>query len=111
MKKINLPPKQYYTIGEVAQAFNLEPSKLRFWEKEFEILNPQRSSKGIRKYTPADVEKFRLVYYLVEEELYTLQGAKKRIKERSLQKELSHFQIIEKLEAIKQFLLDIKEEL
>ena len=55
MPVVNLPEKRYYTIGEVADAFGVNSSLIRFWEKEFNKLNPKKNSKGDRRYTPADV--------------------------------------------------------
>ena len=56
----------YYTIGEVADYFNVNESLLRFWEKEFDIINPRKSSKGTRYYSPVDIENIRLIYYLTK---------------------------------------------
>ena len=60
--EINLPEKLYYNIGEISKAFNIKPSLLRFWEKEFEILNPKKSSKGTRKYSSVDLYNIKLIY-------------------------------------------------
>ena len=74
--------KRYYSIGELAKSFNVNPSKIRFWEKEFDILSPKKSQKGTRRYSEKDIEIFRLIYHLVEEQGYTLEGAKTKIKEK-----------------------------
>ena len=102
--------KFYFSIGEVAQLFGLNESTLRFWEKEFDILSPKKSQKGTRRYSEKDIEIFRLIYHLVEEQGYTLEGAKAKIKEKP-KKILSTIEIIDKLQQVKQMLMDIKNEL
>ena len=101
--------KRYYSIGELAKSFNVNPSKIRFWEKEFDILSPKKSQKGTRRYSEKDIEIFRLIYHLVEQG-YTLEGAKVKIKEKP-KKILSTIEIIDKLQQVKQMLMDIKNEL
>ena len=99
--------KRYYSIGELAEAFHVNTSKIRFWEKEFDFLSPSKSMAGNRRYTQKDIENFRLVYHLVEEEGYTLEGAKAKLKNKPKQL-LSTLEIIERLKAIKEELLSIK---
>lgn len=108
--KVELPEKRYYTIGEVAKAFGMNASAIRFWEKEFEVLKPKKNAKGSRKFTPEDIKNLELIYYLTKERGFTLDGAKQKIKEEK-QKILSNLEIIRKLENIKQALLTIKKEL
>ena len=71
---IELPEKRYYSIGEVADAFEVNPSLIRFWETEFSILNPKKNAKGNRKFTTQDIENLRHVYFLVKERGYTIEG-------------------------------------
>jgi DNA-binding transcriptional MerR regulator len=73
--------KLYYSIGEIAEMFGVNASLIRFWEKEFEILQPKKSKSGTRRYTQEDIDNFQLVYLLVKEKGYTLEGAKQKIKE------------------------------
>lgn len=108
--EINLPEKRYYTIGEVARAFSVNTSKIRFWEKEFEILSPKKNAHGTRKYTPEDVRVLQLIYHLVEEKGYTLEGARIKLKEND-KTVLSTFEVIQKLESIKAVLQQIRNEL
>jgi DNA-binding transcriptional MerR regulator len=61
--------------------FGVNASLIRFWEKEFEILQPKKSKSGTRRYTQEDIDNFQLVYLLVKEKGYTLEGAKQKIKE------------------------------
>lgn len=108
--EINLPKKLYYSIGEVAKAFDVNTSLIRFWENQFDILQPKKNAKGDRKFTPEDVKNLELIYYLVKVRGFTLDGAKIQLKEKK-QKTLERFEIVRKLEAIKLELLKIKEQL
>lgn len=107
---IDLPEKRYYSIGEVAKAFDVNTSLIRFWEKEFDVLQPKKNAKGNRKFTPKDVENLQLIYHLVKERGFTLEGAKTHLKENK-QKALSTFDIIQKLERVKAELIKIKDQL
>tara|TARA_B100000809_G_scaffold163246_1_gene160615 strand:+ start:6366 stop:6695 length:330 start_codon:yes stop_codon:yes gene_type:complete len=107
---IDLPEKRYYSIGEVAGAFDVNPSLIRFWETEFSILNPKKNTKGNRKFTTKDVENLRHVYFLVKERGYTIEGAKTYIKEHK-KKSLNTLGIINKLKEIRSRLIKIKEQL
>jgi DNA-binding transcriptional MerR regulator len=102
--------KVYYTIGEVADMFCVNTSLIRFWEKEFDILKPQKNKKGNRLFTQADVDNLHLIFHLVKEQGFTLQGAKDRLKNNREVTEKNH-EIIKSLDKIKEFLLNIKEEL
>lgn len=108
---LNLSPdKRYYSIGEVAEAFGVNASLIRFWDKEFDILKPKKNAKGNRMFTPEDVKNLQLIYHLVKERGFTLDGAKTHLKEGQKQT-LDKFEIIRKLEAIKNTLLQIKNQL
>ncbi len=107
---IELPEKRYYGIGEVAKAFNVNTSLIRFWEKEFDVIQPKKNAKGNRKFTPKDIQNLQLIYHLVKERGFTLEGAKIHLKEER-QKTLSNFDIIQKLERIKVELTKIKNQL
>ena len=107
---LDLPKKRYYRIGEIAKAFNVNASLIRFWDKEFEALNPKKNAKGNRRFTPEDVENLKLIYNLVKERGYTLDGAKTYLKEQE-QKSLDNFDVNTKLERVKNELIKIKEQL
>ncbi len=107
---VDLPKKMYYGIGEVADAFGVNTSLIRFWEKEFDIIKPKKNAKGNRKFTPEDIKNLELIYHLVKERGFTLEGAKIHLKEQK-QEALDSFDIIRKLEFIKGQLLKIKEQL
>ena len=107
---VELPEKRYYGIGEVAQAFNVNTSLIRFWEKEFDILKPKKNAKGNRKFTPEDIKHLKFIYHLVKERGFTLEGAKTHLKEER-KKSLDTFEIISKLEDVKAQLNKIKAQL
>lgn len=104
------PGKRYYSIGEVAKAFGVNASLIRFWDSEFDILKPKKNAKGNRMFSPEDVKNLQLIYHLVKERGFTLEGAKIHLKE-GQKKTLDKFEIIQKLETIKAQLLQIKKEL
>ena len=79
---LDLPEKLYYSIGEVAKAFKVKTSLLRFWENEFDSIKPKKKLNGTRKYSQKDIESIQLIYHLVKEKGMTLAGAKSLIKEK-----------------------------
>ena len=102
--------KLYYSIGEVADQLNVNASLIRFWEKEFELLKPKKNKKGNRLFTREDLENIKLIYHLVKERGYTLQGAKDKLKG-GKNSTKSQADVIQSLEKVKDFLLKIKSEL
>lgn len=107
---INLPDKRYYSIGEIAQAFNVNTSLVRFWEQEFDILQPKKNAKGNRMFTPEDLKNLKLIFHLVKERGFTLEGAKTHLKEKK-QKSLQTFEVIEKLKRVREELVRMKSNL
>ncbi len=104
---VELPEKMYYSIGEIAKAFNVNTSLIRFWDKEFDCINPRKNRKGNRMFRPADVQKIELIYHLVKEQGYTIDGARKKMNEQPKKTE-SNFEVIKRLQGIKAELLKIK---
>ncbi|MBP6090427.1 MAG: MerR family transcriptional regulator [Crocinitomicaceae bacterium] len=118
--------KLYYSIGEVADFFSVNPSLIRFWEKEFNLIQPKKSKKGNRMFTPKDIETFNKIYHLVKVKGYTLEGARKILHDKKQFKELvvepapinipslsevpslDPTEVIKKLEGIKERLLALK---
>ena len=105
------PDKLFFTISEVADMFKVNASLIRFWEKEFEVLKPRKSNKGNRLYTKKDIENLRVIYHLVKEKGFTLQGAKEKLKEKPVESHNKNLEAIEKLERVKTYLLDLKKRL
>ena len=102
--------KLYYSIGEVADMFEVNVSLLRFWEKEFDILKPKKNKKGNRMFTAKDLDNLKIIYHLVKERGYTLEGAKKKLKENK-EDTINNIEIVTRLKDIRQFLVKLKEEL
>jgi len=100
--------KLYFSIGEVAEKFSLAPSALRFWEKEFDTIKPFKNKKGNRFYTQEDIDQIAVINHLVKERGLTLKGAKTKIRENK--DEVEHnYEIVQKLQEIKNYLIGIKE--
>ena len=108
--QIDLPDKRYYKIGEVAKAFGVNTSLIRFWENEFDVLKPKKNKKGNRLFTPEDLENLKMIYFLVKEKGFTLEGAKNKLKENP-DEIFSKHKIIMRLEEIKNELIEIKNQL
>jgi len=104
---VNLPDKRYYSIGEVSKAFNVNTSLIRFWEQEFNVIKPKKNKKGNRLFTKDDIKNLQLIFRLVKEQGFTLEGAKKKLKEKPTKLNATN-EIIVKLEAIKQELINIE---
>ena len=102
--------KIYFSIGEVAKMLDVNTSLIRFWEKEFEILKPKKNKKGNRQLTKKDVKNCHLIYHLVKEKGYTLNGAKDVLKS-DISEIINHKQILDKMVKIKSFLQKLKEQL
>ena len=102
--------KQYYSIGEVAAMFSVAPSLIRFWESEFEILRPKKGKTGNRLFTQKDIENLRMVYHLVKERGYTIQGARELLRTKGAQTK-EKVEILQSLEKIRAFLVEVKKQL
>lgn len=105
--QIELPEKLYYSIGEVAKAFNVNTSLIRFWEKEFEVISPKKNKKGNRYFTPNDIKNLKLIYHLVKERGYTLEGAKSALNEKEDMKD--EVELLARMEFIRAELVKLKE--
>lgn len=105
--QIELPDKLYYSIGEVARAFNVNASLIRFWEKEFEVISPKKNKKGNRYFTQQDIKNLKLIYHLVKERGYTLEGAKTALHEQGNIKQ--DVELIARMEYIRSELVKLKE--
>lgn len=103
--------KLYYSISEVAKQFGVAPSLLRFWETEFDILQPKKTSKGNRLYTQKDIDNLRLIYHLVKEKGFTLDGARKKLKEKGDTSMEINAEIISRLKNIRKFIETMYNEL
>ena len=102
--------KKYFTIGEVAKELGVATSLIRFWETQFDFIRPKKNAKGNRKYTQEDLKKLKLVYHLVKEKGYTLQGAQEHIKQ-SKDSIDDKAEMVESLKRIREFLTEMKNNL
>lgn len=102
--------KIYYSIGEVSSMFDVNASLIRFWEKEFDILKPKKNKKGNRLFTERDVKYLHMIYHLVKEKGYTLQGAKDELKN-NLDEVENKIVVLETLHHLKNFLVALDQEL
>ncbi len=103
------PDKLFYSIGEIAKMFNVNTSLIRFWEKEFDIISPKKNPNGNRKFTKKDIYNFRIIYHLVKEKKFTLEGAKEKL--RRDKKELANkIELKNKLLRLKSKLVELQEE-
>jgi DNA-binding transcriptional MerR regulator len=102
--------KLYYSIGEVADLFNVAPSLIRFWESEFEIIKPKKNRKGNRQFTREDIDNVRTIYHLVKEKGFTLQGAKEMLRN-DTQAVRDQMEMIESLKRVRGFLVEMRDKL
>jgi DNA-binding transcriptional MerR regulator len=105
---LNELTKLYYTIGEVAEMFNVSKSLIRFWESEFDLLRPHKNSKGDRRFTKQNISQFNTIYHLVKERGFTLDGAKNELKTNK-DRIINRQKTLESLNKIRGFLVDLKE--
>ena len=104
------PGKLFYSIGEVSRMFNVNVSLIRFWEKEFDIIKPKKNKKGNRLFTRQDVDNFHIIFHLVKERGFTLEGAKKKLKENKTDT-INTIEVVKTLKSVKTFLLEIRDQL
>ena len=103
--------KLYYSMGEVAEMFDVTPALIRHWESQFDCLKPDRNKKGNRLFTPEDVEKLKQIYHLVKERGMTLKGANvmlKRVKNKEIAREV---ELLERLQRVRSTLAEVRENL
>lgn len=111
-RQIAMAEKLFYSMGEVAEMFDVNPSLLRHWQTQFSILRPKRNKKGNRLYTPGDVENLKLIYHLVKERGMTLEGARKALREaRSRRQVPRDAELMERLQRVRALLLEVRAEL
>jgi len=99
--------KRYYTMGEVARILGVNPSLIRFWEKEFDILELKKNRKGNRIFAPRDLENIKLIYHLVKERGFTLKGAQAKLRE-NREDTARIAEAVARLKNVKQALAELK---
>lgn len=110
MKNSTGKNKLYYSIGEVAEMFDVNQSLIRYWEKEFAIIRPRKNKKGNRLFREKDIENFHMIYHLVKEQGMTLKGAKMRLQKYAGETQFE-YEIYKRLINIRIHLVRIKEQL
>jgi len=98
--------KQYYTIGEVAKMFQENQSLIRYWESEFDILQPRKNKKGDRYFRPIDVKNLVLIYDLLRRRKFTIDGARDFLKKNKKAEE--KFTLIQSLQQLRAFLVELR---
>jgi DNA-binding transcriptional MerR regulator len=98
--------KQYYSIGEVAAMFHVNTSLIRYWENEFDVLDPRKNRKGDRFFKPADVKNLQLIYDLLRRRKFTIEGAKDYLKKNHQARE--RYEMIQSMQKVRAFLLELK---
>jgi len=101
--------KIYYRIGEVAKKFNVQPSLIRYWEKEFAFIKPQKSAKGTRLFTQKDMDDFEIVHHLIKEKGMTIQGTREYFKKHYDHKSMDKLQVINTLKRTRSLLKEVRE--
>jgi DNA-binding transcriptional MerR regulator len=102
--------KLYYSIGEVAEQFNVAPSLIRFWESEFDLIKPKKNRKGNRQFTKEDIDNVRTIYHLVKEKGFTLQGAKEMLRNDNNSVK-DKIELIDSLRSVRRFLVELRDKL
>ena len=102
--------KLFYSMGEVSEMFDVNPSLIRYWESQFDALRPKKNKKGNRLFRPEDVETLKVIYHLVKERGMTLEGAKKALKQNKggISRDSD---LLERLQRVRSLLEEVREEL
>ena len=102
--------KLLYSMGEVSEMFDVNPSLIRYWESQFDVLRPKKNKKGNRLFTPEDVQMLKLIYHLVKEQGMTLEGAKRSLKQNrgSVARDS---ELLERLQRVRALLVEVREDL
>ncbi len=103
--------KLYYSISEVSELLELNASTIRFWEKEFQELQPKKTQKGNRQYTKKDIALLQRINILVKQQGYTIQGAKDQLKLRDPKIISEEMEVVDRLKRIRQKLIELKKKL
>ena len=101
--------KLFYSMGEVAEMFDVNQSLIRYWESKFDCLRPKKNKKGNRMFRPEDIENFKIIYHLVKECGMTLDGAKRAMKQQRPEDVLRSAELLEKLQSVRSMLVEVRE--
>lgn len=101
--------KLYYSMGEVAEMFDVNQSLIRYWESKFDCLRPKKNKKGNRMFRPEDIENFKIIYHLVKECGMTLNGAKRAMKQQSHKEVSRNAELLERLQSVRSMLVEVRD--
>ena len=103
--------KLYYSMGEVTEMFDVEPSLIRYWCSQFSCLRPKRNAKGNRMFTPQDIERLKRIHHLLKEKKMTIEGAQKAMRKRNIEAEDndSDVSLLEQLQSLRAMLVEMRE--
>lgn len=102
--------KLFYTIGEVAEMFDVNTSLIRYWEGQFDIIKPRKNKRGVRYFTDDDIENFKIIHTLLKERGMTIKGAQKKLKENKSDT-INNIEVVNSLKNIKSYLNELLEEM
>ncbi|UIR55232.1 MerR family transcriptional regulator [Sphingobacterium sp. SRCM116780] len=102
--------KLYYTMGEVTELFQVNASQIRFYEREFDIIQPKKNKKGNRLFTQDDIANLKIIFNLVKDKGYTLQGAREYLRTNKSEAKENQ-RVIDSLEKLKSFLMEVRDSL
>jgi len=100
--------KIYFKIGEVSRHYNVNPSLIRYWEKQFDFIKPKKSNKGTRLFTRKDMDHFEIIHHLIKEKGMTIRGVKEYMQKRKDEDSLDKLEVINTLKRLKSLLEDVK---
>lgn len=101
--------KLFYSMGEVAEMFDVNQSLIRYWESKFDCLRPKKNKKGNRMFRPEDIEHFKVIYHLVKECGMTLDGAKRAMKQHGADEVSRNAELLERLQSVRSMLVEVRE--
>ena len=103
--------KIYYSMGEVTEMFDVEPSLIRYWCSQFSCLKPKRNAKGNRMFTPQDIERLKRIHHLLKEKKMTIEGAQKAMRKRNIEAEEndSDISLLEQLQSLRAMLVEMRD--
>ncbi len=100
--------KEFFKTGEVAEIFKVSPSTIRYWEREFNMIKPVKTQNGRRRFSQKDIDKIRLIHYLIKERGMTIEGVHQYIKNKKKVGDFEKLEVINTLKRTKEFLIEVK---
>ena len=104
--------KIYYSMGEITEMFDVEPTVIRYWCSQFSCLHPKRNGKGNRLFSQQDVERLKRIHHLLRERKLTIEGAKRAMRKRTIVAEEesdNDLLLLEQLQTLRAMLVELRE--